>query len=89
MRWHVQFIFLDESGEARMTHQVIEAPDRDAASAMATELAPAQDCVFNLQEESDEQFLGSVRSSAMSHAGRNWDPDRDFQGLLLPDDDES
>lgn len=85
-RWQIQYIFLDEDGETRMTNQLTEAPDRDAARDLAQKLAPTKDCVFSVHPESDDQFLGNVRTQAMSQAGRDWHPDRD-PGLLVADDE--
>lgn len=73
-RWIVQYVFPDDDGETRISHLTVEAESKEAAGTKAAEFAPAEEFVFSVHPETDEQFLGNVRQQALAMSGHGFEP---------------
>ncbi len=69
-RWNIQYVYMDEDGKTRISVTQVAAATEDEARRMATQTAPAKKFVITIQEETEEQVLGTVRRDAMRLAGR-------------------
>lgn len=66
--WVAQFVYADETGNARVALLTVTAESRESAQAIAVRHAPAAEFVVSLHLRSDEQFLGQVRMQALNAA---------------------
>ncbi len=67
--WVVEYIYADEDGDARISIDHIEAPDKQAALTKAANLSPFEEFTVSVFAESDDQFLGNVKHTALDMAG--------------------
>ncbi|MDH5748723.1 MAG: NUDIX hydrolase [Rhodospirillales bacterium] len=82
-RWTVQYVYLDETGNTRVSMDTVEAESKDNALTLAAKQAPAEEFMITLHPESEEQLLGSVRHKAMAMAGKiqkNFIPTEEDEG---------
>ena len=61
--WIAHYVFQGSDGEVRTLTSRVVAATRQEAMDIAAVGAPADDFVVQIHSESDEQFLGQVRSS--------------------------
>lgn len=71
--WIAHYIFASDDGAARTRTRKIQAVDYDAALQFAANDSPAEEFVVSVYPESDDQFLGLVRSAAMRMSGQGKD----------------
>ncbi len=60
-RWIVQYVYMDAKGETRISIDHMTAKTKEEARDKAAKTAPAEEFMLTVQEESDDQTLGSVR----------------------------
>ena len=65
-RWTVQYVYMDAKGETRISIDHLSANTKEEARNKAAETSPAKDFMLTVQEESDDQTLGSVRRDALN-----------------------
>lgn len=65
-RWIVQYVYADGKGGTRISIDHVNAGTKEEAGNKAAEIAPTKDFVLTVQEESDDQTLGSVRRDAIN-----------------------
>ena len=73
--WIAHYVFMASDGETRSVMKSIVASNRETAMAAASKLAPAEEFVVSVHEESEDQFLGSVRHQAASLSDQAIDPE--------------
>ncbi len=71
--WIAHYIYATDDGSARTRTQKIQAVDYDAALQFAANDSPAEEFVVSVYPESEEQYLGLVRSAAMRMSGQGGD----------------
>lgn len=71
--WIAHYIFASDDGSARTRTRKIHAVDYDAALQFAANDSPAEEFVVSVYPESDDQYLGLVRSTAMRMSGQGND----------------
>ncbi|MDV7340307.1 hypothetical protein RYZ26_11930 [Terasakiella sp. A23] len=62
--WVVQYVYATEKGENGVSIVHIAAEDEAAAKEIAQQKAMAEEYIFTIHPQSDEQFLGSVKHQA-------------------------
>lgn len=70
--WIAEYIY-HVNGKGHMSTLRVKAETYDDARAVAVRQAPAAEFVLNLHPETDDQFLGQVRTRALSLAGKATD----------------
>jgi hypothetical protein len=73
--WIAHYIYASDDGSARTRTSKIQAVDYDAALQFAANDSPAEEFVVSVYPESDEQYLGLVRSAAMRMSGQGSEDD--------------
>lgn len=68
--WIAHYIYAAGDGTARTRTRKISADSYDAALRFAAGDSPGEEFVVSVYPESDEQYLGLVRGSAMRMSGR-------------------
>lgn len=63
--WIAHYIYAADDGSARARTRRIRAADYDAAVQFAAGNSPAREFVVSVYPESDDQYLGLVRSAAI------------------------
>ncbi len=71
--WIAHYIYACEDGGARTCTRKIKAVDYDTALEFAAGDSPAEEFVVSVYPESEDQFLGLVRGSALRMSGRRSD----------------
>ena len=64
--WIAHYVSASADSEMRSAMQSIVAPTYETAMEAAAKLAPSEEFVVSIHEESEDQFLGSVRHQAAS-----------------------
>ncbi|MEC8135179.1 MAG: hypothetical protein VX107_03365 [Pseudomonadota bacterium] len=73
--WIAHYVFASVDSEMRSAMQSIVAPTYETAMEAAAKLAPSEEFVVSIHEESEDQFLGSVRNQAASLSDQTIDPE--------------
>lgn len=68
--WVVQYVYATEKDEQGVSISHIKAETLEKAKEIAVEQAVAEEYVFNVYQQSEEQFLGSVRHDANMKVGK-------------------
>ena len=69
--WIACYVYQAGDGKAGVLTKTISAASMDAARQLALKLAPGEEFMLSMHAESDEQFLGQVRLTAMSSMSIN------------------
>jgi hypothetical protein len=69
--WIACYVYQAGDGKAGVMTKTISAASMDAARQLALKLAPCEEFMLSMHAESDEQFLGQVRLTAMSSMSIN------------------
>ena len=69
--WIACYVYQAGDGKAGVLTKTIRAASMDAARQLALKLAPGEEFMLSMHAESDEQFLGQVRLTAMSSMAIN------------------
>ena len=62
--WIAHYLYAAADGEMRSVMKSIVATSYETSMEAAAKLAPAEEFVVSLSEQSEEQFLGAVRQQA-------------------------
>lgn len=68
--WVVQYVYASEQQGQGVSITHIQAETLEKAKEIAAEKAAAEEFVFTIAEQSDDQFLGSVKHDANRMAGK-------------------
>lgn len=68
--WVVQYVYATDNNEQGMSILHLEAETYEEAKQMAFEQAAAKEFIFTVTEQSDDQFLGSVKHQAQMLVGK-------------------
>ena len=71
--WIAHYVFASADGEMRSAMKSIVASTYETAMEAAAKLAPSEEFVVSIHEESEDQFLGSVRHQAASLSDQSID----------------
>ena len=71
--WIAHYIYAHADGTARTRTRKINANDYDTAVQFAAGNSPAEEFVVSVYPESEEQYLGMVRGTAMRMSGQSDD----------------
>ena len=68
--WVVQYVYATDKAEQGVSISHIEAETLEEAKQKAVENAVAEEFIFNVYPQSDEQFLGAVKHDANMMVGK-------------------
>lgn len=69
-QWVVEYIYLDASGDSRISIDTIEAPSKQEAINKAAKIAPFEEFMITVFAKSNDQELGTVKHSALEMTGQ-------------------
>jgi len=78
--WVIQYVYATEKNEQGISILEIQAETLEEAKEIAIQKAAAEEYIFNVYPQSDEQFLGNVKYQASMMAGK---------GITAEDDGDS
>ena len=67
--WVVQYVYATESSQQGLSISYIEAETYEDARVIAIEQAGAEEFIFTIHPQSEDQFLGTVKHHANMIAG--------------------
>ncbi|SCA54809.1 hypothetical protein MTBPR1_10056 [Candidatus Terasakiella magnetica] len=68
--WVIQYVYATEKAEQGVSILEVEAETIEEAKKIAVQKAAAEEYIFNVYPQSDEQFLGSVKHQANMLVGK-------------------
>lgn len=68
--WVIQYVYATDKNEQGISILEIQAESLEAAKEIAIQKAAAEEYVFNIYPQSDEQFLGNVKHQASILVGK-------------------
>jgi len=78
--WVIQYVYATEKNEQGISILEVQAETLEEAKEIAIQKAAAEEYIFNVYPQSDEQFLGNVKYQANMMAGK---------GITAEDDGDS
>jgi hypothetical protein len=77
--WVIQYVYATEKDEQGISILEVSAETIEEAKEIAIQKAAAEEYVFNIYPQSDEQFLGNVKHQASIMVGKGETVDTDME----------
>ncbi|WP_135078354.1 hypothetical protein [Terasakiella sp. SH-1] len=68
--WVIQYVYATEKNEQGVSILEVQAETLEEAKEIAVQKAAAEEYIFNVYPQSDEQFLGTVKHQASMLVGK-------------------